>query len=67
MHAIESVFLGKKKRRKKSVMCFSFFVVQLAALRQQFAFSVGFLKILFSYSKVACSSICGALGAETVD
>lgn len=34
MHTIERVFLGKKK---KSVTCFSFFVVQPAALLRQFS------------------------------
>lgn len=66
MYTIENVFLGCL-RKKKAVTCFNVFVVEPAALLQQFAATVCFLKILFSDSMGAWSSIYGALWAKTVD
>lgn len=46
MYTIEIIFLDWLFVKKKAVTCFKFFVVQPAALLQQFASSVCFLKIL---------------------
>lgn len=67
MHTIERVFLGKKKKKKRDVFQFLCGSASCFTTAVFSAFSVCFLKILFSYSKVAYSSIYSTPGAEAVD